>query len=191
MALPPLVAGCGPRGTRPPGGPGATSEGRTDPTALRRQAAEARAAGQRARELCVRERPELESRMAALRRAESRLARVKEDSYVPLPPPPAWDEAAESRFRQEDRDADWLRHQQAREAWRLREEERSARWWRAHQARLGDAQAELNTEARALRERRADLFTGPESIEFDPLVAERIRNCRDLAGRPVGKTAHP
>jgi hypothetical protein len=194
LALPPLLSACGPR--VPPSVDPVTGKGRVDPdrmAAERQRLAETRAGveRQRAEERCLRERPALETRMAALRRAEGRLARVKAETYVSLPPPPPWDEAAESRFRQEDRDADWLRHQQAQESWRREDEGRRVRWWADHQARLGEAQAELNAEARALRERRADLFTGVDSIEFNPVVEAQIRQCRNLAARPMGKTTPP
>jgi hypothetical protein len=46
---------------------------------------------------------------------------------------------------------------------------------------LLDAQEALNAEVRALRDQRADLFTAPGSIEFNPKVEEEIRLCRNLA----------
>ncbi|MEB3156117.1 MAG: hypothetical protein VKO26_01615 [Cyanobacteriota bacterium] len=191
VALPSLLAACAPRGAGNAPGPSVQREASTRRAAELRRLAEARARAerQRLRERCLRERPGLETGMAALRRAESRLARVKEEGYAPLPPPPPWDEAAEARFRQEDRDADWLRHQREREAWREGEGIRRARWWSDHQARLGEAQAELNAAARSLRERRPDLFTGPGSIEFNPAVAEQIRTCADVAAQPAGQPA--
>ncbi len=193
LVLPSLLAACAPRRAATPPDPNITREESIRQATERRQLADARgrAERQRLQERCLRERPALEARMAALRRAESRLARVKEESYAPLPPPPPWDEAAEARFRQEDRDADWLRHQREQEAWRQREEDRRALWWSDQQARLREAQSELNAVARALREQRADLFTGPGSIEFNPVVVAQIRGCREVVAQPVGKTAPP
>lgn len=134
-------------------------------------------AQQRAQELCLQERPSLVAQMAALRRAELQLARVKEETYVPLPAPDAWDEARESRFRQEDREADWQRHLQAQEAWQRRERNHRANWTANHRDRLLIAQERLDREAQALRSRRPELFTAPGSIEFNPEVAQRLRNC--------------
>jgi hypothetical protein len=183
LVLPPLMAACGSWGVNTAQRPGVGPDEPTRQAAERQQLAErrARAEQQRRQERCQRERPALETRMAALRRAESRLAEVKEERYRPLSPPPPWDEAAESRFRQEDRDADWQRHQGEQETWQQREETRRARWWADHQARLLDAQEALNAEVRALRDQRADLFTAPGSIEFNPKVEEEIRLCRNLA----------
>jgi hypothetical protein len=129
--------------------------------------------------------------MASLRRAENLLARVKGEAYVPSPAPTPWDEAAESRFRLEDQEADWQRHLGERETWRQGEQSRRARWQADHNDRLREAQARLDQEARALRSRQANLFTGPESIEFNPAVEARIRQCRSLGSGPMGKTAPP
>lgn len=134
-------------------------------------------AQQRAQELCLQERPGLVAQMASLRRAELQLARVKEETYVPLPAPDPWDEARESRFRQEDREADWQRHLQAQEAWQRREWNHRANWMANHQDRLLIAQERLDQEAQALRSRRPELFTAPGSIEFNPEVARRLSNC--------------
>jgi hypothetical protein len=157
----------------------------------RRAAVQARLERQRLAERCLRERPELETRMANLRRAEAHLARVKEEVYVPLAPPPAWDEAAEARFRREDQEADWLRHQQEQDRWRQRDERRRALWEADQRERQAAAQERLNREARGLRSRRADLFTGPGSIAFNPVVEAQIRGCRPLDSQAMGKTAPP
>jgi hypothetical protein len=128
-------------------------------------------------ERCRRDRPGLEAQMVSLRQAELELARVKQESYAPLPPPEPWDESKESRYRIEDREADWQRHLQRQDDWQRREQNRRARWKASRQARLQRAQDRLNWHARELRERRPDLFTGPESIEFNPKVAQRLRDC--------------
>lgn len=148
----------------------------------RERQAQARADQTRLQERCRRERPELEAAMAELRRAERWLARVKAETRVPLPPPPPWDEDAESRFRLEDRELDRQRHQAAQEEWRRREDSDRIRWQAAHGERLREAQDQLNRQAQALRERRADLFTGPGSIEFNPEVAAQIRQCGTVGG---------
>jgi hypothetical protein len=189
LALTSLVGACGfQRGTP---GPAVEAGAGGDASRNAERQARARAERQQQAERCLRERPELEAQMASLRRAESDLARVREGTYVPLPAPAPWDEAAESRFRLEDREADWQRHQQAQESWRQQEQSRRARWWADHQDRLREAQARLDQEARALRSRRADLFTGPGSIEFNPTVEAQIRQCQNLRVRPMGKTAPP
>lgn len=141
-----------------------------------RQAA-AQAERRRDQERCLLERPGFEAQMAALRRAESQLARVKEDTYVPLRPPEPWDESVESRYRLEDREADWQRHLQAQEAWQRREQSHRASWMANHQERLSLAQERLDRQARELRSLRPDLFTGPGSIEFNPEVAHRLLHC--------------
>ena len=187
LALIPLVGACVPKRAEP--GPHARipAARATDPQRLAE--AKSRAERQRLEERCLRERPELGNRMAALRRAESRLARVKAETFLPSPPPKPWDEGAESRFRLEDREVDWQRHLQDEEAWQRREESRRSRWLAEHQERLREAQDGLDRQARELRSLRADLFTGPTSIEFNPEVAEAIRTCRRVGTRPIGKTA--
>lgn len=131
-------------------------------------------------ERCLRERPELEAQMVSLRRAEAELARVKQEGYVSLPPPEPWNEDRESRYRLEDREADWQRYLQAQEDWKRREEQQRSSWQVGHQSRLQVAQATLDREARELRSRRPDLFTGPGSIEFNADVASQIRSCRAI-----------
>ncbi len=157
---------------------------------LRQAAAKAQLERQRhEQERCLRERPEWAERMVALRRAESRLARLKGETYVPLPPPARWDEAAEARFRREDREADWQRHLREQEDWQRREQSRRQRWLAEHGERLAAAQTELNRQAQILRDRRADLFTAPNSIEFNPAVEDQLLRCRRPGTRPMGKTA--
>ena len=191
LALTSLVGACGlprgHRGHRPDTGAG----GGAGRTAERQVEARLRSQRQREEERCLRERPELEAQMASLRRAETLLARVKGEAYIPLPAPAPWDEAAESRFRLEDREADWQRHLGERETWRQGEQSRRARWQADHEDRLREAQARLDQEARALRSRRANLFTGPGSIEFNPAVEAQIRQCRSLGSGLMGKSAPP
>jgi len=189
LALTSLLGACGsPRGQRDPGeNPGAG--GGASRTSVRQAEARLRTERQREEERCLRERPELEAQMASLRRAENLLARVKGEAYAPSPAPTPWDEAAESRFRLEDREADWQRHLGEQETWRQGEQSRRARWQADHNDRLREAQARLDQEARALRSRRANLFTGPGSIEFNPAVEAQIRQCRSLGSGPMGKTA--
>jgi hypothetical protein len=192
LALIPLLAACGgpPAGQEGRSGPAVTASRTAEAERRRQQEAQARLERQRRdQERCLRERPDWEAGMAALRRAESRLARVKVETYVPSLPPPPWNEAAEARYRREDREADWQRHQQAQEDWRLGEQSRRARWDAEHRWRLDDAQTQLNQEARALRERRASLFTGPTSIEFNPATVDQLLLCRTSATVPMGKTA--
>jgi hypothetical protein len=187
LALIPLVGACVAKRAEP--GPRAQSPDARAADQRSLAQIKSRDERQRLEERCLRERPELETRMAALRRAESRLARVKEESYVPSPPPKPWDESAESRFRLEDREVDWQRQLQDEEAWQRREESRRSRWLAEHDERLREAQEGLDRQARELRSLRADLFTGPASIEFNPEVAEDIRTCQRVGTRPVGETA--
>lgn len=171
-----LLVSCGSLQPVPPQeGPGAS---RNRQLAQQRQAeAKAQVAQRMEQERCLRERSSLESQMADLRRAEVQLARVKQDRYVPLPAPEPWDEATEARYRLEDREADWQRHRQAQEAWQRREQSHRASWKANYQARLQLAQERLDRQARQLRTRRPELFTGPGSIEFNPEVAHRLLHC--------------
>jgi hypothetical protein len=189
LALTSFLGACGLWRDRP--GPGAGADGDAARRTERQQENADRLRRQRLEERCLRERPELEGRMAELRRAEAHLARVKEEVFVPSTPPPPWDEAVESRFRREDQEGDWQRHLQERERWSQREAERRDRWQTEQRERLAAAQERLNTEARGLRSLRADLFSGPESIVFHPEVEKRIRQCRPVEGRWMGKTAPP
>lgn len=129
------------------------------------------------RERCLREGPALEAEMAELRRSEAQLARVKEEAYRPHSSPPRWNEDQESRFRPEDRDGDWQTYLQAREEWTRKESGHRAQWQADHARRLEEAQAQLNRLARSLRDQQPDLFTGPGSIEFNPVAVRRLREC--------------
>lgn len=129
------------------------------------------------RERCLRERAELDVQMADLRRSEARLARVKEEVYSPVFSPPRWNEDEESRFRMEDREADWQRYLQAREDWTRKEGSHRARWQSDHTRRWQEAQARLDESARALRRQHPDLFSAPGSIEFNPRTVRRLRQC--------------
>ncbi|MFM9047055.1 MAG: hypothetical protein ACKOOH_05280 [Cyanobium sp.] len=134
-------------------------------------------------ERCLRERPGLEAQMADLRATEAHLAHVKGESYGGLPGPEPWDEAKESRFRVEDREADWQKHLQAREDWKQRNQSRQRAWETLHRERLRAAQSRVDEQALSLRAQEPDLFTGPGSIEFNPLAVHRIRHC-DTPGGP-------
>lgn len=136
-------------------------------------------------ERCLRERPGLETQMASLRQAEARLAQVKAETYASLPPPAPWNEAEESRFRLEDREADRQKYLQEQDEWKRRDLSRQRRWQMDHQERLRQAQSVLDGYARSLRIQRPDLFTGSGSIEFDPLVVHRIRQCDGAQPRAV------
>jgi hypothetical protein len=129
------------------------------------------------REDCLREGPALEAQMAELRRSEAQLANVKEEAYRPQSSPPRWNEDQESRFRPEDRDGDWQTYLQAREEWTRKESGHRAQWQADHARRLAEAQARLNQLARSLRDQQPDLFTGPGSIEFNPVAVRRLREC--------------
>lgn len=129
------------------------------------------------RERCLREIAELDVQMAELRRSEARLARVKEEAYTPQSSPPRWNEDEESRFRLEDRDADWQNYLQARDDWTRREGSQRARWQADHTNRWQEAQAHLDGLASELRRQHPDLFTAPGSIEFDPVAVRRLRQC--------------
>ena len=115
--------------------------------------------------------------MASLRRSELALAQVKGETYTPLPPPAPWDEAIESRYRLEDREADLQRHLHDQQEWHRREQGRQARWIAEHRERVRQAQWALDRQTQELRAQRPDLFTGPGSIEFNPEVARQIRQC--------------
>lgn len=130
------------------------------------------------RDRCLRERQVLESQIAELRRSEALLARVKEERYGPRSSPPRWNEDQESRFRPEDRDADWQNYLKAREEWHRQEGGRQSRWQADHARRLDEAQVRLDRTARSLREQHPDLFTTPGSIEFNPAVVRRLRDCK-------------
>lgn len=183
VALLLLLAACGNqerspglnRGQQDPNAPASPQKKQQSQAKARAEAEKQRA---QAQERCLQERPGVEAQMAALRRAELQLALVKEDIYVPLPPPEPWNESRESRFRREDRDADWQRYLQAQEAWQRREQSHRARWRAQHQERLERAQERLDGQARSMRSRHPDLFTGPQSIEFNPQVVHRLLHCQ-------------
>lgn len=191
LVLIPLTVACGtlPFSVGPRQGEPADPPSEKEATRQRQAEAKARREQLRMEAVCFRERPAFQAQMAALRGAERRLARVKEEPYVPLPAPEPWDEATESRFRLEDREVDWQQHLRNQEAWRRREQDHRARWLADHQARLRQAQWQLDQRAQILRTRRADLFTGPGSIEFNPRVVVEILQCRRPSRRPMGETA--
>jgi hypothetical protein len=130
-----------------------------------------------ARQRCLDRREQITGLMSSLRRAEAELAAVKIEAYTPPPPPPPWDEARESRYRQEDQELDRQRHEAALAAWQSRVAGRRAGWEAGRRQRQEQAQQRLDRTAAELRALAPDLFTGPSSIEFNPAVARQVRSC--------------
>lgn len=125
---------------------------------------------------CQQRRRELLEGLEELRRAEAVLAEERAWSAPSLPPPPVWDEIAEQRYSLVDQELDRQRYEQELAAWTRRRDDQRIVVEQRRQA-LSQAQQRLNAQARRLRQRDRDLFTGPTSIEVKPQVLERLSRC--------------
>ncbi len=119
--------------------------------------------------------------LAELRRAEAALAEQRVAVPPALPPRPVWDAAREARYSQEDQELDRQRYEQELEAWRQLQAGQAAAWQERREQR-DLAQARLDRQSRRLHQRFPGLFTGPTSIELNPLELERLSRCPPVAG---------
>ena len=134
---------------------------------------------QKQAKLCRQSSQTLRAELAALRQAERRLSRVKQQSQPLLSAPPVWDEALEERFSEQDQELDRQRYERQLALWRQQQDEGLQAWERRHRLELAEAQRQLNARARNLRRQHHDLFTGATSIEVNPAVLARIQRCTE------------
>ncbi len=144
--------------------------------AKERAATEKAAASRRAAlEACRRRQRTVTTLMESLRRTEQELAAARNSPFRPsVAPPQPLDAGRESRYRPEDQRLDRERYEEALGAWEQQVAVERARWRQRREARIDAAQDRLNREAMALRDLQPDLFTGPASIEFDPVAVGRV-----------------
>jgi hypothetical protein len=144
--------------------------------AKERAATEKAAASRRAAlEACRRRQRTVTTLMESLRRTEQELAAARNSPFRPsVAPPQPLDAGRESRYRPEDQRLDRERYEEALGAWEQQVAAERARWRQRREARIDAAQDRLNREAMALRDLQPDLFTGPASIEFDPVAVGRV-----------------
>ncbi|MDM7953179.1 MAG: hypothetical protein QUV07_08200 [Cyanobium sp. CZS 25K] len=134
------------------------------------------AARRAALEACRSRQRRITSLMASLRDAEQELAAARNSPFRPsVPPPTPIDAGRESRYRQEDQQLDRERYEAALGAWEEQVASQRARWRQGRAQRVEVAQARLDRDYQALRALEPDLFTGPGSIEFDPMALQRVK----------------
>ncbi|KEF40720.1 MAG: hypothetical protein ER33_15540 [Cyanobium sp. CACIAM 14] len=151
--------------------------------AAERAAATAATAKRAAREACRQRQQKITALMVSLRKAEQELAAARDTPFRPsVPPPPPLDSRTESRYRPEDQQLDRERYEAALAAWEQRVAGQRALWRQERAARIETAQARLDREFQALKSLQPDLFTGPDSIEFDPAVVRRLSSGCDGTG---------
>ncbi|MEA5391074.1 hypothetical protein VB738_07340 [Cyanobium gracile UHCC 0139] len=145
--------------------------------AMEREAMEKAAAARRqSLDTCRRRQGKITSLIESLRSAEQELAAARNSPFRPsVAPPPPLDAGRESRYRPEDQRLDRERYEEALGVWEQQVAAERGRWRQQRDARVAAAQDRLNREARALRDLQPDLFTGPESIEFNPVAVGRVR----------------
>ncbi len=145
--------------------------------AMEREAMEKAAAARRqSLDTCRRRQRKITSLMESLRSAEQELAAARDSPFRPsVAPPPPLDAGRESRYRPEDQRLDRERYEEALGVWEQQVAAERVRWRQQRDARVAAAQDRLNREALALRDLQPDLFTGPESIEFNPVAVGRVR----------------
>lgn len=171
LALVSALSGCG-------GRPAADAPLGAPPRRTRAEsAASLEARRQQALKRCLAGRDTLENALAALRRDEARLARLRAERFVPETAPPAFDENDAARLTREDAELDRERHESALSQWRERHAERLAAWQADQPRRLAEAQAALDRQAAELRARHPRLFSEPGSIEVVPAELARLSRC--------------
>lgn len=145
--------------------------------ATERAAMEKAAAARReAQDACRRRQRRITTLMASLRNAEQELAAARTIPFRPsVAPPQPLDDGKESRYRPEDQRLDRERYEESLGAWEQQVAAERARWRQRRDARVAAAQDRLDRDAQALRNLQPDLFTGPASIEFDPVAVGRLR----------------
>ncbi|MFM7312704.1 MAG: hypothetical protein ACKO0M_05980, partial [Cyanobium sp.] len=128
---------------------------------------------------CLQGRQALMQGLRELRRAEAALAELNSALQSPAGPPrPVWDEEKEQRYSQEDQQLDRQRYEQELAAWQQQREG----WQRQQRQLQARAQRRLDRQSAALHQRYPTLFTGPESIELNPLELERLSRCPPAGG---------
>jgi hypothetical protein len=142
--------------------------------AIEKAAARESEARRAALEACRSRRERITSLMASLRQAEQALAAARNTSFRPSLPPPPWDPGRESRYRLEDQQLDRERYEAALDAWERRVAPERASWRAERAQRIDAAQSRLDRDYRSLRSLQPDLFTGAESIEFNPTVVRKV-----------------
>ncbi len=130
-------------------------------------------------QLCRQTSRKVSAELAALRQAELRLSRLRQQGESAASHPPVWDEALEQRYSEQDRELDRQRYEGQLALWQQQQAESQQAWEPRHRQQLADAQSQLNARARTLRRLRHDLFTGPSSIEVNPVVLAQIQHCPD------------
>ncbi len=145
--------------------------------AVERAAIEKAAVARReALDACRRRQGRITTLMESLRSAEQELAAARTIPFRPsVAPPQPLDDGRESRYRPEDQRLDRERYEEALGAWEQQVAAERARWRQQRNARVDAAQDRLDRDAQALRDLQPDLFTGPSSIEFDPVAVGRVR----------------
>ncbi len=167
----------------------ALAYGRCLPTSDRELAIEAEAAARaveakrQALLACRVRRQKIMALMTSLRAAERELAAARTTPFLSSQPaPPPIDESTESRYRLEDQQLDRQRREAALAAWEERVAGERASWRSERSARIARAQERLERDRLALKGLQPDLFTGPESIEFNPAVARRATAACETSG---------
>jgi hypothetical protein len=150
----------------------------TDRRLATERAAKEKAAGARreALDACRQRQRRITTLMESLRSAEQELAAARNSPFRPsVSPPQPLDDGKEARYRPEDQRLDRERYEEALGAWEQQVAAERARWRQGRDARVDAAQRNLDRDAQALRKLQPDLFTGPASIEFNPLAVARLR----------------
>jgi hypothetical protein len=167
----------------------ALAYGRCLPTTDRMLAIEAEAAARAAEAkrkallACRARRQRIMALMASLWTAEQELAATKNAPFRPsLAPPAPIDERTEARYRLEDQQLDHQRREAALAAWEERVAAERVRWRDERARRIATAQERLDRGLLALKSLQPNLFTGPGSIEFDPVVARQVTTPCDTPG---------
>ena len=109
-----------------------------DPRELERQRAE-KAQQQLAHQRCERDHRLLPPLLAALSRAEERVAAIAAEGYVPSPGPKPLDPSEQERLAVYDQEVEQEQYNQALAAWQEREQQRQSLWRRDRRGRLADA----------------------------------------------------
>lgn len=133
---------------------------------------------QRLLQACRQQQQRLPSLLDAFAAAESRLADIRNRSYVASAPPTPLNPDEQRRLTIYDQQVEQDLHEQAVDAWRRSEAEQRERWERDQQGQQQEALDALLSAALPLRQLHGDLLVPGSPPRLNGPEVERFRQCK-------------